>query len=39
MPSKGASFQLGHYLHDRYVGQPMFPASQNPVHYFTDVAS
>jgi hypothetical protein len=36
---EGIILQPGHHVHDHYVGQPMSPASQNPIHYFTDAAS
>jgi hypothetical protein len=36
---EGKILHPGHEIHDRYVGQPMRAASQNPIHYFTDVAS
>jgi len=36
---EGIILQPGHRVHDRYVGRPMSPASQNPIHYFTDAGS
>ena len=32
MRSRGI-IQPGHHVHDRYVGQPMSPASQNPIGF------
>jgi hypothetical protein len=35
---EGIILQPGHHVHDRYVGQPMQSAGQNPIHYFSDEA-
>lgn len=35
---EGIILHPGHRVHDRYVGQPVQSAGQNPIHYFSDEA-